>query len=108
MLVEMIDDDFVEQAIHGAAHGGDEMQNLRATRVPIEPSLDGRNLAGDPFDAGQEVALLFDHMSHRVEIGRAHVELQSLMRISYAVFCLKKTTNYKRKYDRINDVNYEN
>src|SRR3546814_5552616 len=26
----------------------------------------------------------------RAEIGRAHVELQSLMRISYAVFCLKK------------------
>src|SRR3546814_749955 len=26
------------------------------------------------------------------EIGRAHVELQSLMRISYAVFCLKKQT----------------
>src|SRR3546814_9779412 len=25
-----------------------------------------------------------------LEIGRAHVELQSLMRISYAVFCLKK------------------
>src|SRR3546814_2926553 len=25
-----------------------------------------------------------------VEIGRAHSELQSLMRISYAVFCLKK------------------
>src|SRR3546814_2465829 len=31
------------------------------------------------------------------EIGRAHVELQSLMRISYAVFCLKKkTTNPQR------------
>src|SRR3546814_2993335 len=26
------------------------------------------------------------------EIGRAYVELQSLMRIAYAVFCLKKTT----------------
>src|SRR3546814_8953183 len=26
------------------------------------------------------------------QIGRAHVELQSLMRISYAVFCLKKKT----------------
>src|SRR3546814_2717278 len=25
-----------------------------------------------------------------IKIGRAHVELQSLMRISYAVFCLKK------------------
>src|SRR3546814_7101345 len=31
------------------------------------------------------------------EIGRAHVELQSLMRISYAVFCLKKK---KRKYPK--------
>src|SRR3546814_3124033 len=37
------------------------------------------------------------------EIGRAHAELQSLMRISYAVFCLKKKnqreqhrTTYKR------------
>src|SRR3546814_4714344 len=27
------------------------------------------------------------------QIGRAHAELQSLMRISYAVFCLKKTTH---------------
>src|SRR3546814_2629594 len=31
------------------------------------------------------------------EIGRAHVELQSLMRISYAVFCLKKKINTARK-----------
>src|SRR3546814_3359280 len=31
------------------------------------------------------------------EIGRAHVELQSLMRISYAVFCLKKKKNRNRK-----------
>src|SRR3546814_2635711 len=28
--------------------------------------------------------------AHAQQIGRAHVELQSLMRISYAVFCLKK------------------
>src|SRR3546814_6193591 len=28
-----------------------------------------------------------------VQIGRAHVELQSLMRISYAVLCLKKKKN---------------
>src|SRR3546814_12263359 len=31
------------------------------------------------------------------EIGRAHAELQSLMRISYAVFCLKKTTTTYNK-----------
>src|SRR3546814_1981831 len=29
------------------------------------------------------------------QIGRAHVELQSLMRISYAVFCLKKKINQR-------------
>src|SRR3546814_3248684 len=34
----------------------------------------------------------------RDEIGRAHSELQSLMRISYAVFCLKKKKkNNKQK-----------
>src|SRR3546814_5532164 len=39
----------------------------------------------------------------QAKIGRAHVELQSLMRISYAVLCLKKKTsprqdahNYKK------------
>src|SRR3546814_1802231 len=31
------------------------------------------------------------------KIGRAHVELQSLMRISYAVFCLKKKTQLYQK-----------
>src|SRR3546814_7591010 len=33
-----------------------------------------------------------------VEIGRAHVELQSLMRISYAVFCLKKKKTHNNKH----------
>src|SRR3546814_2689086 len=31
------------------------------------------------------------------EIGRAHVELQSVMRISYAVFCLKKKNKTRHK-----------
>src|SRR3546814_3839091 len=35
--------------------------------------------------------LIFGWISQKqLEIGRAHAELQSLMRISYAVFCLKK------------------
>src|SRR3546814_7828480 len=33
------------------------------------------------------------------EIGRAHVELQSLMRISYAVFCLKKKKTYSIQHE---------
>src|SRR3546814_1215785 len=37
--------------------------------------------------------------SYRVlpEIGRAHAELQSLMRLSYAVFCLKKQNKIKTR-----------
>src|SRR3546814_1398737 len=35
------------------------------------------------------------------EIGRAHVELQSLMRISYAVFCLKKKKKPKIQHKNI-------
>src|SRR3546814_2188161 len=32
-----------------------------------------------------------------LKIGRAHSELQSLMRISYAVFCLKKKTEKQQE-----------
>src|SRR3546814_6513719 len=35
-------------------------------------------------------------------------ELQSLMRISYAVFCLKKKKNNKQKYNSNNQVNDKN
>src|SRR3546814_7274147 len=41
------------------------------------------------------------------EIGRAQSELQSLMRISYAVFCLKKKKQIKRMSLDINN-NYDN
>src|SRR3546814_2588594 len=50
------------------------------------PRADVRDLP-DPTPSIAEVALLPD------EIGRATSELQSLMRISYAVFCLKKKKN---------------
>src|SRR3546814_2251347 len=36
------------------------------------------------------------------QIGRAHVELQSLMRISYAVFCLKTKKHKKTNTDTTN------
>src|SRR3546814_2442916 len=44
----------------------------------------------------------------RNEIGRAHSELQSLMRISYAVFCLKKKkqrNNNKQTDDTKREIN---
>src|SRR3546814_6288480 len=57
----------------------------RAVPVLAAPGVVGRELAlGDEVDGG----LLFT--VGVVEIGKHTSELQSLMRISYAVFCLKK------------------
>src|SRR3546814_5944172 len=43
-----------------------------------------------------------DHLARSVGRSEEHTsELQSLMRISYAVFCLKKKTQYKIKSDHI-------
>src|SRR3546814_6633464 len=41
------------------------------------------------------LAAIEETVAGSAEIGRAHVELQSLMRISYAVFCLKKKKHTK-------------
>src|SRR3546814_5305566 len=41
--------------------------------------------------------ILQDRLFANAEIGRAHSELQSLMRISYAVFCLKKKMQTRTK-----------
>src|SRR3546814_7237621 len=57
---------------------------------------------------GQRKAVLFGglllavgHSLMAVERSEEHTsELQSLMRISYAVFCLKKKKTYKHKYNR--------
>src|SRR3546814_2909572 len=58
-----------------------------ATLLPLLPGWvdkdDSRDDRRNP-DSGHES----DH--DNAQIGRAHVELQSLMRHSYAVFCLKK------------------
>src|SRR3546814_3053507 len=55
---------------------------------PSRPDDLGRRRTAD-----QEARLLC-----QPEIGRAHAELQSLMRISYAVFCLKKKTYTAQHY----------
>src|SRR3546814_7688589 len=42
------------------------------------------------------------------QIGRAHVRLQSLMRISYAVFCLKKKKTIQPRKNENREVNNNN
>src|SRR3546814_1271684 len=90
---------------HTASVAGEEESPKAAARVadgedrPLVPgqSFDGADLleAGFALDgAGNAVSRFARRAQCRSE---AHTsELQSLMRISYAVFCLKKTTNNKR------------
>src|SRR3546814_7466782 len=76
---------------------GDPPIQLRAAKAPGFPKLERRNLAflGKAIDRpfpGFEVGRSEEHMS----------ELQSLMRISYAVFCLKKKNTYKHNQSQPN------
>src|SRR3546814_10796122 len=71
------------------------------TEIPKEDMLarlDARFGISSPREHGHAAVESLQAMREG-QIGRAHVELQSLMRISYAVFCLKKkkTTTQKRK-----------
>src|SRR3546814_10807441 len=57
-------------------------------------------LVGDASQPPPSVDLTADlggRLADLQQIGRAHAELQSLMRISYAVFCLKKKNKNNNK-----------
>src|SRR3546814_2731375 len=55
------------------------------------PVIPGRSINADDYQhAPRSVAAMPKDYAPGEEIGRAHSELQSLMRTAYAVFCLKK------------------
>src|SRR3546814_4428162 len=67
----------------GGEHGDDaDGSHIDANRLEVSE----QQLASEQ----QQKDLVADRAGDTEEIGRAHSELQSLMRISYAVFCLKK------------------
>src|SRR3546814_14015659 len=59
----------------------DTARDIRPCGTALVEQLLGNVVEGEHLPRG---------IARDLEIGRAHVELQSLMRISYAVFCLKK------------------
>src|SRR3546814_728273 len=74
------------------------LANRRRMMAELEDVVeDCRRHGGDAslvFMDLNRLKLLNESHGHQ-EIGRAHVELQSLMRISYAVFCLKNKKPHK-------------
>src|SRR3546814_6990140 len=78
-------------------HSGTRLESAHGARTPVAASVKparrpmlarSRRLAAHPA-----LPLRVPAADRPRQIGRAHVELQSLMRISYAVFCLKKKKN---------------
>src|SRR3546814_1124904 len=76
---------FDESGLQRGFDAGDPRQ----IDIPLE-DLFGGGLVVKFFETG---SLDDNHPGFFQEIGRAQSELQSLMRISYAVFCLKKKNN---------------
>src|SRR3546814_10052585 len=90
----------------GFEHHG-ELALLRGSEaaVLVAADLDNFKQINDSFGhaAGDGViahfaAMLAEAAPASAKIGRAHAELQSLMRISYAVFCLKTKNNTQHTY----------
>src|SRR3546814_9367960 len=67
----------------GLCHGAPEMGGLFLSRDPAGPMADLRA-------ANVAVITMAEGMDYRMRSEEHTSELQSLMRISYAVFCLKK------------------
>src|SRR3546814_7514303 len=92
-MLEAEDDLEVFAALLGAAEGWLRERGMRRVRGPFNLSIN------------EECGLLVEGFEHPPSMLMSHArpyrseehtsELQSLMRISYAVFCLKKKTNKK-------------
>src|SRR3546814_5576294 len=92
------------------SRGGDEPDICQAAQTCIEsgcggitvhPRPDQRHVR--PGDVRALAAMLRGRVEYNIERSEEHTsELQSLMRISYAVFCLKKKKKKYRKYNTTN------
>src|SRR3546814_5200532 len=88
----------VREARHDRA--GRPAQGARAGRARVPHALRGRLVDGDPVAgraAGRGAEEVRTELESQVRSEEHTSELQSLMRISYAVFCLKK----KKKNNKV-------
>src|SRR3546814_7960005 len=100
--IELMDQ--LREVIDEAVHVVIAVRRPGAVAMPAQVGGDDMitalQLFGDPVPVAAMVAAAVDEQQWRGAAIRSEEhtsELQSLMRISYAVFCLKKKTNTKKK-----------
>src|SRR3546814_8726583 len=98
--------------------GMERIENLRGSKRPPERACiavmerrKGRGIAG--IDANSAATVAIEHrLQPRRDVAQRSEEhtseLQSLMRISYAVFCLTKKTQHYTPYPNANPVSTNN
>src|SRR3546814_1409150 len=89
----VVDDQRLELLRHDLQRLADDLEHLRVHGVHLAVHLEAHHAVADIPQRGR--AALCQRRTFRSEEHTS--ELQSLMRISYAVFCLKKKNNNKRK-----------
>src|SRR3546814_4470248 len=84
---------------------GPDIAELRRLVLPMREIMEAEPTAQsfktEMGERAPALRLRFD------QIGRAHVELQSLMRNSYAVFCLKKKKKEYQRNKTIEDISHK-
>src|SRR3546814_1881055 len=81
---------------------GDNRGHARIFRTPLP---DHRDRPAGGLDAPPRSFPALDPQLRRARSEEHTSELQSLMRISYAVFCLKKKTKHKHSITTLNTLN---
>src|SRR3546814_6771078 len=84
-------------ALNDRLHAARRLDADILEEVATEHALLGAALAGEMYPDGSARGIVLRYHERRARRSEEHTsELQSLMRISYAVFCLKKKNNTTR------------
>src|SRR3546814_3611406 len=87
------------QGSNDAKEGDQQADGDKDVRKPVEPAVTVSEIYEEVLGAGR----ILENIRRRSEEHTS--ELQSLMSISYAVFCLKKKTTIHHEHQHSNQVN---
>ena len=68
MLTRMLLDDFLHQAVHGTASGGNKVQCFGAIEIRFQRSLNRLKLSGDTFYTLEKIIFVCCDMAHGIPL----------------------------------------